>query len=266
MAGRTIQPPSPPGAPGQPDIGYTPDHGKYLERGKRRRETEDLATTLPLGFPQQLRSELVWDGNDLAERYDWNYSLDKDDVNEIELALQHFKATMPSLKKPLGFISQETFPLPNLHRALREVSREVHSGHGFKVIRGVPVTQHTREENIIIYAGISAHVGPIRGSAGGQSYLASSWKVYNELAATRPDLIPTLAEPWATDTFGKSEKPFLSAALLYHQAATATDPERLIIQYARRSFTGYWGLPRSPYIPPIRDASRGGSRVDCGGR
>jgi len=34
---------------------------------------------------------------------------------------------------------------------------------------------------------------------GGQSYLSSSWKVHNELAATRPDLIRTLAEPWAFD-------------------------------------------------------------------
>ncbi len=34
---------------------------------------------------------------------------------------------------------------------------------------------------------------------GGQSYLSSSWKVYNELAAVRPDLIRTLAEPWASD-------------------------------------------------------------------
>jgi hypothetical protein len=122
----------------------------------------------------------------------------------------------------------------------------------------VPVTKHTREENIIIYAGISSHVAPIRGrqdhqhngrpadvvlahikdltanvdatnigapaytaekqvfhtdvgdvialfalseaAEGGQSYLSSSWKVYNELAATRPDLIQTLAEPWAADT------------------------------------------------------------------
>ncbi len=34
---------------------------------------------------------------------------------------------------------------------------------------------------------------------GGESYLASSWRVYNELASTRPDLIRTLAEPWAAD-------------------------------------------------------------------
>ena len=119
------------------------------------------------------------------------------------------------------------------------------------------MNKYTREENIIIYAGISSHIAPIRGrqdhqfngkpadvvlahitdltsvvdaskigapayttdkqvfhtdagdvialfalgeaAEGGQSYLSSSWLVYNELAATRPDLIRTLAEPWAAD-------------------------------------------------------------------
>lgn len=31
---------------------------------------------------------------------------------------------------------------------------------------------------------------------GGKSRIASSWKVYNELAATRPDLIQTLSKDW----------------------------------------------------------------------
>lgn len=119
------------------------------------------------------------------------------------------------------------------------------------------MTKHTREDNIVIYAGVSSHVAPIRGrqdhqfngkpadvvinhiknltntqeahkigapaytadkqvfhtdsgyivsllaldvaASGGQSKLASSWRVYNELAATRPDLIRTLAEPWVVD-------------------------------------------------------------------
>ncbi|KAM7191607.1 hypothetical protein V8F20_009214 [Naviculisporaceae sp. PSN 640] len=293
---------------GQPDIGYTPNHEKYLARAKFRRESEHLATSLPPGFPSRLDSKLVWDGNTLAEEYDWNYHLSPGDLQEIDSALQHFK----QLGKPLGFITQETFPLPNLHRTLRDISQEIHNGRGFKVIRGVPVAKYTREENIIIYAGISSHVAPIRGRQdhqhdgrpadvvlahikdltakvhasnigapaytaekqvfhtdagdvialfalgesldGGQSYLSSSWKVYNELAATRPDLIRTLAEPWAFDEFGKGAKPFTLRPLLYHQPPTNSSPERLIIQYARRSFTGYWGLPRSSNIPPITEA------------
>lgn len=162
-----------------------------------------------------------------------------------------------ALNKPLGEITQTTFPLPTLHPVLQQISEEIHTGHGFKVVRGVPVTRYTREENVIIYAGISSHIAPIRGrqdnqhqgrpadvvlahikdlssvidttkigapayttekqvfhtdigdiialfalgeaAEGGQSYLSSSWQVYNELASTRPDLIRTLAAPWAFD-------------------------------------------------------------------
>lgn len=147
--------------------------------------------------------------------------------------------------------------MPVLRPALRKISHELHHGHGFAVLRGLPVTRHSREENIIIYAGVSAHVAGDRGrqdhkyegkpadvvlnhiknlsntadahrigapayttdkqvfhtdsghivslfaldvaAKGGQSKLASSWHVYNELAATRPDLIRTLAEPWVCD-------------------------------------------------------------------
>ena len=54
--------------------------------------------------------------------------------------------------------------------------------------------------------------------------------------------------------FGKVGKRFELRPLLYHQPATEQDPERLIIQYARRRYTGYWGLPRSSEIPPITEA------------
>lgn len=157
----------------------------------------------------------------------------------------------------MGKISQETFPLPSLHATLRSISEEIHNGYGFKVIRGVPVYKYTREENVIIYAGIASHIAPVRGrqdtqfqgqpadvvlahikdltqqvdahaigapaytaekqvfhtdagdvialfalasaEEGGESYLSSSWTVYNELAAARPDLVRTLAEPWDFD-------------------------------------------------------------------
>lgn len=122
------------------------------------------------------------------------------------------------------------------------------------MLRGLDVDNHTREENVIIYAGVSSHVASVRGrqdhqfegkkadvtlthikdltwshdnkligspayttdkqvfhtdrgdivslfaletsAAGGASKLASTWRVYNEIAATRPDLIHTLSENW----------------------------------------------------------------------
>ncbi|KAE9963103.1 hypothetical protein BLS_009689 [Venturia inaequalis] len=293
----------------QPDIAYAPDFAKYQARTKKRLASENLhEQTLPAGFPTKLEGDFVWDGDSIQGTYEWVHELTDTEIAEIEDALQHFK----SLNKGLGFIDRETFPLPQLHTVLREVSKELHYGHGFKVIRGLPVDKHTREDNFIIYAGVSSHIAPIRGrqdskfngkpadvvlahikdlsnttekgnigapayttdkqvfhtdagdiisllclnpaAEGGQSKVASNWRVYNELAATRPDLIKTLAEPWTADGFGRPDKPYTNRPLLYHQPATSTSPQRIIIQYARRSYTGFQALPRTPTIPPITEA------------
>ncbi|ORY00880.1 hypothetical protein BCR34DRAFT_627888 [Clohesyomyces aquaticus] len=282
---------------GQPDIGYTPDYEKYLQRRERRLKEKKLEETLPEGFPKELHSDLVWDNQDIESRYNWTYELNTTDLDEIEKALQHFR----SLEKPLGFISQNTFPLLNLHERLRAISQEIHNGHGFKVLQGISVDKYSREGNFIICAGLASHIAPIRGrqdnqydgepadvvlihikdltevvdaskigapayttnkqvfhtdsgdlialfcletaAEGGKSKVSSSWRVCNELAATRPDL-----------TFDDKTKGYVSRPLLYHQPPIESSPERMIIQYARRTFTGFKGLPRSPYIPPITEA------------
>lgn len=46
---------------------------------------------------------------------------------------------------------------------LQSTSENLHSGYGFTLIRGIPVHPHTRRENIIIYVGLSSHIGAIRG-------------------------------------------------------------------------------------------------------
>ncbi|KAH7072658.1 hypothetical protein BKA63DRAFT_48091 [Paraphoma chrysanthemicola] len=294
--------------PRQPDIGYKPDYDKYLARVKSRLATEQLNSTLPDGFPAQLHSDLVWDNSDIASRYSWAYELSTEDVEELVSALQHFKST----GKSLGFVNRDTFPLPKLHAKLRDISNEIHNGFGFKVVRGLPVDKHTREDILVIYAGLASHIAPVRGrqdsqyegrpadvalnhikdltatydasqigapaytadkqvfhtdsgdiiallcleeaAQGGQSKVSSSWRVYNELASTRPDLIRTLAEKWPTEIFGDPNHKFVNRALLHYTPSTATSPERMIIQYARRTFTGFQGLPRSNDIPPLSEA------------
>lgn len=82
---------------------------------------------------------------------------------------------------------------------------------------------------------------------GGTSRISSGGRVYNELAATRPDLIHTLSEPWVLDTFG-GDPGYVMRPLLYHEDG------HVIIQYSRRHFTGYGEQKRSPNIPPITEA------------
>ncbi|KAK0391429.1 hypothetical protein NLU13_0929 [Sarocladium strictum] len=305
--------------PGQPDIAYHPDWNNYQARIARRLATEDLPKELPEGFPKELKGDLVWEGETLAEKYDWTYVLSEEQLAEIDAALQHFK----SLNIAKGYISQETFPLPKLHDQLRRLSRELHQGHGFFVLRGLDVDRYTREENIIIYAGVSSHIGPIRGrqdaylegrradvvmghvkdvraglgkdrdpskvkigtpaytadkqvfhtdsgdivslfalstaAQGGASRLASTWRVYNELAATRPDLIHTLSGTWIAELYTKTvdnKDKFMSRPLLFHQPAGADGrtPDRVLLQYGRRYYVGFGEIPRGGHLPPISEA------------
>jgi hypothetical protein len=233
-----------------------------------------------------------------------------------------------ALNKPLGYINESTFPLPTLRPILRNLSKQIHHGRGFFVLRGLRIDDYSREDNIIIYTGVSSHIGNIRGrqqdtrlqngkspvishikditstveaerigapsntadkqvfhtdagdiisllclspsAEGGESYLSSSWNVYNILAKERPDLIHTLSQDWPIDgyahsirllnlklipsRFGNPEKPYTLRPLLYHQRATESSPERVLIQYARRYFTGFLAQPRSTNIPPISEA------------
>lgn len=55
-------------------------------------------------------------------------------------------------------------------------------------------------------------------------------------------------------SYGNKDKPYTTNPLLFHTPATSSNPERIIIQYARRGFTGFLHLPRTPDIPPITEA------------
>lgn len=141
------------------------------------------------------------------------------------------------LDKHFGHISTSTFPLPTLGPILTSLAKELHTGRGFFVLRTIPVSSYSRADNVLIYTGISSYIGSTRGlqdknggvlshikdltpthraeeiggpayttdkqvaEEGGVSRISSSWKVYNEIANTRPDLIKTLAEPWFVDGY-----------------------------------------------------------------
>ncbi|KAI8344315.1 hypothetical protein BC941DRAFT_458381 [Chlamydoabsidia padenii] len=82
---------------------------------------------------------------------------------------------------------------------------------------------------------------------GGESKIASSWTVYNEIAKERPDLIETLASDWVFQSDYTEYGSFTRPLLYYHQ-------NHLIIQYARRNFTGFGKNPRRDDLPPITEA------------
>lgn len=86
--------------PGQPDIEYAPDYAKFQARSERRIKDETLPTSVPEGFPDQLQGDMVWDGEKLAESYDWTYVLTGDQLTEIDEALKHFQCEFPPFQGP----------------------------------------------------------------------------------------------------------------------------------------------------------------------
>jgi hypothetical protein len=255
----------------QPDISYHPDFKKYQLRTERIKAHLPANTTIPTGFPKELKGPLVWEGKYFTEERDWTVSVNETQLHEIHQALIYFKCEKSSLRvssnsnkiitalnKPIGHVNQTTFPLPTLSPLLRQHAKELSSGRGFFVLRGLTPDKYTTEENVIIYTGVSSYIGSIRGrqdskiidgvkqssmlnhikdlsqtsvaanigapayttdkqvfhtdagdivslfclspaAKGGESKLASSWRVYNELAKTRPDIIKTLSENWVFD-------------------------------------------------------------------
>lgn len=255
--------------PKQPDISYHPDEAKWKARTARRlAEDPSLPNSpLPEGFPTRLESPLIWEGKEWTDASQWEFELTPEHLKEIDNAVNHFRGTYhsssparflpfiiscPGLDLPFGHISPSTFPLPTLGPILTNLAKELHAGRGFFVLRTIPVGSYSREDNVLIYAGVSSYVASKRGvqdtgdsvlahikdltdtnplktigapayttdkqvfhtdigdiislfvletaAEGGQSRISSSWKVYNELAETRPDMIKTLAEPWPLDT------------------------------------------------------------------
>ncbi|MCJ1403474.1 hypothetical protein MMC11_006697 [Xylographa trunciseda] len=82
---------------------------------------------------------------------------------------------------------------------------------------------------------------------GGQSYWASSGQVYNELAASRPDIIYTLAASnWPFERAG-SEPPYALRALLHPSS------HQPILCFSRSNLTGTNVAPRSPNIPQLSE-------------
>lgn len=82
------------GPVGQPDIDYAPDLDKYLARVARRKATEELSSQLPDGFPHELNSDLVWNGSDITEKYNFVYELNGEELQEIDDALEYFKCKL----------------------------------------------------------------------------------------------------------------------------------------------------------------------------
>ena len=234
--------------------------------------------TQPVGGPQ------AWYGPEIAKgEAEWTYVLSEDDIAEIRSAARSADATgleIPALRRA-------HFPLPRFAGRLEALRRELLTGRGFCLVRGLPVDDMTSKEAAIAFWGIGTYLGLAvsqngkghvlghvkdlglnyedpnsRGyqtsarlpyhtdyadlvgllclrtaREGGVSSIVSSVTVYNEMLATRPDLVEVLRQPLFRTRWGEvgSDRPAWVEvpAFNLHEAGVVTTYVRSAVRKAQ---------------------------------
>nr|WP_070960943.1 TauD/TfdA family dioxygenase [Hyphomonas sp. Mor2] len=108
---------------------------------------------IPVG---PIESPAAWRGADIRSRQaDWLETLSPGDLAEIEAATDH--ALQSGLD--LSAVSKRTFHLPNLGAKIEDWRREISTGRGFVVVRGLPVSDWGEEKSAYAYWGLGHHLG-----------------------------------------------------------------------------------------------------------
>ena len=95
----------------------------------------------------------TWSGRDQIGSNDWIWELTSAEVAELSRAGEQAR------RIDLDAMTVAAFPLPSLGRRLAAVERELATGRGFALLRGVPIADLTEDEIATIYCGIGAHIG-----------------------------------------------------------------------------------------------------------
>ena len=166
----------------RPEIGWFPSFKVYKDRVERLKLLEpNRPTTLPPGWPLQVNAERAWSGSDFKSENDYIFQFTPEDLVEIEAGLAFFKGTLSyiindlltdtetdmntALPGDLGpdDVNKDTFPLPSLGSRLEEVSKTVHDGRGFVVLRGLQPDNYSNFNNILLYLGVTSYIAETRG-------------------------------------------------------------------------------------------------------
>ncbi|KAL6713798.1 hypothetical protein ACLMJK_008290 [Lecanora helva] len=146
----------------RPDIEWIPSHDTHKNRVRRLAALDlNRPNHVPEDWPTTINGPRSWTGSEFADSSKYVVQFSLENVAEIESALIHFKSL--SISPDPEKINKETFPLPTLNSVLDCVSKEIHDGKGFAVLRGLDPKKYSTLDNVLLYVGITSHIAEIRG-------------------------------------------------------------------------------------------------------
>jgi len=111
----------------------------------------------PDELPPQIDGPSAWFGPDMEARSDeWLLHLSAAELAEIAAATEGYgDADIASMQR-------EDFPLPGLAPRLKAVLSELLEGHGFVLLRGLPVQRWSLRQSAVAFYGLGLHLGRAR--------------------------------------------------------------------------------------------------------
>jgi hypothetical protein len=130
-----------------------PSHASYLSYAEQAGHYFARPHEAPRHEP--VDGPAAWRGPEIAQRDDWRCRLDEAQVEELDAALAHAKAT----GRPTGELAAADFPLPTLAAEVARWRHELRDGRGFQVVSGVPVERWSREDAERAFWCLGLHLG-----------------------------------------------------------------------------------------------------------
>jgi hypothetical protein len=106
-------------------------------------------------YRHPITNSSAWTRAELEADDDWIYVLTDAEIDDLDHALQGVRGREGKLTD----ISRSDFPLPVLGPRLAELERDVRTGRGFSVLRGIPVARYDVEDLFLMKWGIGTHLG-----------------------------------------------------------------------------------------------------------
>jgi alpha-ketoglutarate-dependent taurine dioxygenase len=97
----------------------------------------------------------AWRGSDFADPEAWTYRLPPAALAELDRAMLAVRDS----RRETSTLTTADFPAPSFAADAAVLRKDVQSGRGFVVIRGLPIDSYSDEEAAILYWGIATYLG-----------------------------------------------------------------------------------------------------------
>ena len=104
---------------------------------------------------QNIISNATWSGEDIKNSNRWIYRLTKEDITEIEQALEDIKSRKIKLKE----LKPDDFSLPRLSQKLEEMLDEIENGLGLFLFRGFPTKKYSKDDLRLLFWAVGLYCG-----------------------------------------------------------------------------------------------------------